>query len=208
MNIIICLAVLSAPRGYAVNTLPGEQGQLSEWDQRRLAAWREMIAGYENLAEQAKLEKVNNFLNQIQYAEDSREWGKKDYWATPAEFISRNAGDCEDFAIAKYFTLVAMGVPESRLRITYVHSLTSKQAHMVLYYYPDSKDQPLVLDNLSQQIQPASSRPDLVPVYSFNRQGLWLVNKNGSSRFVDQAKRLGRWQSLLKRMPRLLLARS
>lgn len=181
---------------------------LSEWDQRRITAWHELMQVNKSESELSKLSRVNSFLNQIQYAEDANEWGIKDYWATPAEFISRNAGDCEDFAIAKYFTLIKMGVPAQKLRIAYVYSKKLKQAHMVLYYYPESSQPALVLDNLTQEIKSASQRKDLMPVYSFNKDGLWLVNKNGSNHFVGSVKRLSRWTEMLKRLPQDSFAKS
>ena len=181
---------------------------LSDWDQRRLVAWRELMQVSNNEAELSKLSRANSFLNQVQYVEDLNEWGQKDYWATPVEFISRNAGDCEDFAIAKYYTLIKMGVPAQKLRIAYVYSKKLKQAHMVLHYYPGSSQQALVLDNLTQKIEPVSQRKDLMPVYSFNKDGLWLINKNGSNRFVGSVKRLSRWQEMLKRLPQDAFAKS
>ncbi|MBI4206399.1 MAG: transglutaminase-like cysteine peptidase [Betaproteobacteria bacterium] len=108
--------------------------------------------------------------------DDIIHWGKEDYWATPIEFLSTNAGDCEDFSIAKYFTLRALGVPDDRLRLTYVKELVQyNQAHMVVAYFPSPDAEPLVLDNINKTIQPASARSDLLPVYSFNGSNLWLA---------------------------------
>lgn len=200
--------MLLGSHAFAAKASVNKQSELSEWDQLRVTAWRDLMTRDQDESALEKITRVNTFVNQIQYAEDTQQWGNKDYWATPTEFIVRNAGDCEDFAIAKYFTLIAMGIPESRLRIAYVHSMKMKQAHMVLYYYPESEKQPLVLDNSSEYIQPASSRHDLLPVYSFNKKGLWLLNKNGSSRFVGPSSRLSRWQDMLKRMPQGVFASS
>ena len=194
---LFILGMMSGTHVYAAS----KDSLLSDWDQRRVVAWRDLISGNQNKSNLDKISSVNTFVNQIQYVEDIQEWGKKDYWATPSEFIKRNAGDCEDFAIAKYFTLIEMGIPESQLRIAYVYSKKMKQAHMVLYYYPAQGKQALVLDNLSEKIQPASDRQDLMPVYSFNKKGLWLINKGGSTRFVGSSKRLSLWQDMLKRRP-------
>ena len=201
IKLLFLLTMLFGSHAYAVNTTFSKNKELSEWDQRRVNAWHDLMADKENISMLDKLTRVNTFVNQIQYAEDAQQWGQKDYWATPAEFISGNAGDCEDFAITKYFTLINMGVPESQLRIAYVHSLKLKQAHMVLYYYPASDQQPLVLDNYEKQIKPANSRHDLLPVYSFNNKGLWLIKKNGINQFVGSSSRLSRWQDMLKRLP-------
>ena len=61
-----------------------------------------------------------------------------------------------------------MGVQIERLRITYVKSERRNQAHMVLAYYEDPTKEPLILDNLTSKILPATKRPDLTPVFSFN----------------------------------------
>lgn len=112
---------------------------------------------------------------------------------------SRGAGDCEDFAIAKYISLRHLGVPAEKLRITYVKALRLNQAHMVLTYYSRPDAEPLVLDNLIGSILPASQRTDLQPVYAFNGEGLWLANASGGKQ-VGDSKRLSRWQDLLKKM--------
>ena len=115
-----------------------------------------------------KLSLVNTFFNKTDFKSDISHWGKEDYWASPVELLSTNAGDCEDYSIAKYFTLMAMGVPVENLRITYVKAVKLNQAHMVLAYYAAPNEEPLILDNMTDEILPASERTDLVPVYSFN----------------------------------------
>lgn len=205
-KILLTLSALHASFVHAAGFEDNNMKEISDWDQRRIAAWRQLMLGNDGKSESSKVNQVNSFLNQIQYAEDYQQWGQKDYWATPSEFVKANAGDCEDFAIAKYFTLLAMGIPESRLRIAYVHSLKLKQAHMVLYYYPEGEQGALVLDNLHEKVVPASSRKDLIPVYAFNKQGLWLVKKGGVNQFVGSSKRLSRWQAMLQRMPTGILA--
>ena len=82
-----------------------------------------------------KLEKVNRFFNQVNFVSDAIHWQKKDYWATPIEFLASDGGDCEDFALAKYFTLKMLGVPEKKLNLTYVKAWKLNQSHMVLTYY-------------------------------------------------------------------------
>ncbi len=80
------------------------------------------------------------------------------------ELLTTNGGDCEDFSIAKYLTLRAMGVPDDQLRIIYVKALELNQAHMVLAWYKTPGSDPLILDNLINDIKPASQRNDLEPV--------------------------------------------
>lgn len=146
------------------------------------------------------LNRVNQFFNaRMAFRDDIVVWKQQDYWATPIEFLRKGAGDCEDFALAKYFTLREMGVPANQLRITYVKALELNQAHMVVTWYSTPTAIPLVLDNLKTAILPASQRTDLLPVYAFNGEGLWLPQSGGNKR-VGDSKRLSRWQDLLTRM--------
>jgi len=168
--------------------------------QGRIDAWQAMLDSPRSGSEQARLEQVNSFFNrQLRYVEDIDLWHETDYWATPVQSLMKGAGDCEDYAIAKYFSLRHMGIPSEKLRITYVKALRQNRAHMVLTYYSTPQAQPLVLDSLMDAIKPASQRPDLLPVYAFNAQGLWLPGAGGN-RKVGDTKRLSRWQDVLKKM--------
>lgn len=170
----------------------------------RLTAWKDLLTSprHKKLSERDKLELVNDFMNQTQFIDDIKHWGKEDYWATPIEFLSTNGGDCEDFSIAKYFTLRVLGVPDEKLRITYVKELVIyNQAHMVLAYFPSADDEPLVLDNIDKSIKPASARTDLLPVYSFNGSGLWLAKEqSGRAQQVGGSDRIGHWRDLQSRL--------
>lgn len=161
----------------------------------RVVALQDMIAASTSLSETKRLERVNTFFNRVSYDSDYALWDQKDYWATPFEVLGVNSADCEDYAISKYFTLISMGVGEDRLRITYVKSLKLDEAHMVLAYYPSPEAEPLILDNLTQRIQPAGERSDLVPVYSFNGADLWLAVNRMEGKKVGDADRLSRWQA-------------
>ena len=170
----------------------------------RLTAWKEMLTApkYKKMSEQQKLEVVNDFMNHTTFVSDLQHWGKEDYWATPIEFLSTNGGDCEDYSIAKYFTLLALGVPDEKLRITYVKELVIyNEAHMVLAYFPNPDSEPLVLDNINKTIRPASARTDLLPVYSFNGSGLWLAKEQtGRAQSVGGSDRIGHWRDLQARL--------
>jgi len=165
-----------------------------------LVSWEDLIISDTSQTDREKLEKVNNFFNQIEYIEDIYHWGQKDYWATPVEFLVTFGGDCEDYTIAKYFTLKAMGIPEEKLNLTYVKALTYNVHHMVLTYYSTPGSEPLVLDNIETDIRPASQRQDLLPIYSFNGTGLWLAKERGKGKFAGSSSRLKRWQDLMLRM--------
>jgi len=151
--------------------------------------------------EPEKLEAVNLFFNRhIWFTDDIRHWNREDYWATPMQTMATLAGDCEDFVIAKYFTLREVGVPDERMRLTYVRSTMVNKPHMVLTYFPASDAEPLVLDNLTDRIQRASRRRDLTPVYSFNGRSLWQAKEFGRGREVGGAGRVGLWVGVIERM--------
>lgn len=171
----------------------------------RLTDGRGLVTSAKNKAlqeERAKLELVNNFMNQTPFLSDLEHWGKEDYWATPVEFLSTNGGDCEDYSIAKYFALRSLGVPDEKLRITYVKELVIyNEAHMVLAYFPTPDAEPLVLDNINKSIRPASARTDLLPVYSFNGSGLWLAkDQTGRGQSVGGSDRIGHWKDVQARL--------
>ena len=168
--------------------------------QQRIDAWQRLLATQRQVSEAEQLKVVNLFFNhQMQYQEDIDLWREVDYWATPIQSLWKGAGDCEDYAIAKYFSLRRLGVSGDKLRITYVKALRQNRAHMVLTYYASPDAMPLVLDSLMDEILPASQRADLLPVYAFNAEGLWLTGAGGNKR-VSDTKRLSRWQDLLKKM--------
>ena len=120
------------------------------------------------------------------------------------ETLSKGAGDCEDFAIAKHYALLQPGIPVGQLRLTYVRAQIGSpassiiQAQLVLSYYPSPEAEPLVLDRLINSILPASKRPDLQPVFSFNSQKIFAVNAPFSAAGASTS-RLSRWQGLLCR---------
>jgi predicted transglutaminase-like cysteine proteinase len=168
--------------------------------------WRALIAAGVNAQDPERLKRTNDFFNrQVQFGEDAVIWSQPDYWATLTETLGKGAGDCEDFAIAKYYTLREMGVAPDKLRLIYVRAKTGTdpqaptQAHMVLAYYPQPDAEPLVMDNLVGEIRPASRRPDLVPVFSFNSDGVFTGVSAKDSNPTAGVGRLSRWEDLLKR---------
>jgi len=169
--------------------------------QDRVVAWQHLIEQNQSNDEYQNIFAVNRFFNKMRFVSDKKHWHRNDYWATPVEFLSTNGGDCEDFSIAKYFTLRELGVPDEKLRITYVKALKLNQAHMVLAYYPTANSDPLILDNLIKKIRRASTRDDLMPVYSFNGKDLWLSKERGQGRKLSGGSgRINLWRDLKVRM--------
>lgn len=148
----------------------------------------------------AQLEQVNRFINtSFEWRDDQQVWGQPDYWAAPLEMLQKGAGDCEDFAMAKYFMLVGLGLPEASLRLVYVRAQWQgrPQAHMVLAWYPEPGAEPWILDNLNPELKRASQRADLQPVFSFNAQGLW--QGSGAQSAGNPLTRLTIWRDALAR---------
>lgn len=165
--------------------------------------WDRMLSAFRGGSELQKLRDVNEYFNRrLRFEDDQRNWGQNDYWATPIEAMMRGAGDCEDYSIAKYVSLKYLGVPVSRLRITYVRAKIGgpgsniTQAHMVLTYYPTPDAEPLVLDNLVGEIRPASRRGDLQPIFSFNSEGVFGTGEAQAG----GGSRLSRWNDLVEKM--------
>jgi predicted transglutaminase-like cysteine proteinase len=178
----------------------------------RLVNWQllalDLKKNYNEQFELDHLKQVNDFFNQARFASDEELWDAKDYWATPVELLAKNAGDCEDYAIAKFYTLVYAGFDEDKLQISYVKALELNQAHMVLAYYSTPDAEPLILDNIEPDILPASQRPDLEPVYSFNGLGLWLNRfERESAKRIGNAGIMEQWNDMLRRQGIMLLER-
>ncbi|MCL7487580.1 MAG: transglutaminase-like cysteine peptidase [Desulfobulbaceae bacterium] len=168
----------------------------------RIRHWQLFVKENRSAPPREKVVSVNNYFNEFLYVEDQDLYGSKDYWATMRETLVRGSGDCEDFAIAKYFTLRDLDLPEDNMRITYVIPVKSRKPHMVLTYQLDPAEEPLVLDTMVNALFPVSRRTDLVPVYSFNMNGYWIARKDKKwqGKRVGNAEKLSLWWGLLQRM--------
>lgn len=165
---------------------------------KRISALLALMNRVEDKDEKTKLREVNNFFNQFRYISDIRLWKTKDYWATRTEFIDKFAGDCEDYSIAKYFTLKQLKIADKKLFLTYSKSLKYKTAHMVVTYFKTKRSIPLILDNYNGQILPATQRKDLKPIYSFNGQDLYNAKQKGLGEKVPYGlQKNKKWLDLL-----------
>lgn len=177
-----------------------EYGSQARYRAQALISLMNML---EHESEKRKIIEINRFFNALPYMSDLRNWGQRDYWATRNEFIGKNAGDCEDYAIAKYFTLKELGVPISKLYITYAKSLTYNAAHMVLSYFRYPGSVPYILGNYVKKILPATRRTDLIPLYSFNGESLYMSKQVGLGREMPSAfLRNRKWINILNKVRR------
>lgn len=210
-SLLVVVLLLFCAGAYSISVVDFSPGLLKYINNRwggdaveRLQSWR--ATEQEEIASRPKAQSVlgkdelqifNRFWNKVPYLSDQKHWGQDDYWATPVEALASNGADCEDYSIAKYFSLKALGVQPERLRITYVRILRKNEAHMVLAYYPTPDADPYILDNLKDDLLLASERDDLEPVYSFNDDDLWAA---GATSFKGKASQIRLWSELLQKI--------
>lgn len=166
----------------------------------RVQKWYAFIETHKNKSKKEQIKHTNLFFNQLHFRSDNKHWGIEDYWATPIEMLTTNGGDCEDFSIAKFFTLKKMGIDENQMRMIHVESTLTEQPHMVLAYYPVQSSDPLILDNLMDDIKPLSERDDLSPVYSFNNHGIWIEKSKQPSIKTSETNYISHWKTLKAKM--------
>lgn len=155
---------------------------------REIAQLKNSLEGLKGLPLNEMASNVNTMMNAKRYVSDKRNYGQTDYWATPVEFLKRG-GDCEDFAIAKYTALRALGVPENRLRIAIVQDLQKNIPHAILIVYTDQGT--MILDNQIKTAVKADSIAHYKPIFSINQNAWWLhtAPKGGNVTRVASAAR-------------------
>ncbi|HUH87713.1 MAG TPA: transglutaminase-like cysteine peptidase [Pusillimonas sp.] len=197
---LVALTTLVPATAVQFNTERLLQSAQKRYGQRgadTVSAWLASMQQARSQPVSVQLQAVNRFWNSnVRGVEDIDLWGQADYWATPLETLGKRAGDCEDYVIGKYFSLLHIGVPAEKLRLIYVRARVGGQtiAHMVLGYYETPSSDPLILDSLTSTMVTAARRPDLTPVFSFNAQGIYVA---GQARSVES---ISRWQDLLGKM--------
>ena len=200
---LIALALYAGQEFFTQELLKKVETKYGEAAKRRVEALNTLMLSLQTSKESEKLEKVNAFFNQMRFASDEEIWHQKDYWATRMEFLGMGAGDCEDFVIAKYFTLKQLGVSTDKLFFTYVKAIKYQQAHMVLTYFETPTSIPLVLDSINFKILPATQRNDLIPVYSFNGDALYLAKQQGLGQIVPSGMQKNKkWFDLIDKIRR------
>ncbi|WP_345336455.1 transglutaminase-like cysteine peptidase [Ferrimonas pelagia] len=166
----------------------------------RVEQWQEMMQYVSPLPLMEQLHQVNHYINDTQREmNDIQLWGQEDYWATVVEFIGAGAGDCEDFAIAKYWALRTLGFDDNDLRLIYAQVDGLGTYHILLAFYPADGGEPLLLDSLSKVIVPASERNDIRPVFSFNIAHIWVNKNRFTAESLRSSEQFSTWQSVLSR---------
>ena len=184
--IILLLIFTSYSADFADDSLIQKvEKKYNKFAKNRFLALNKLLKKIENSDTKTKLEKVNDFFNAVKYGDDKDIYGISDYWASPYEFLAKDKGDCEDYVIAKYFALKHLGIPTSKMFLSYVKVKGATDTHMVLSYFETPSSEPLVLDSIRKIIFPASKRDDLKPIYNFNPDILDKGSKTAAHRKWD-----------------------
>jgi len=201
---ILFLSQIVAHAYVSSDLLEAVEKKYDQYAKNRFIFLNETLKKLKNKSDLEKLNGVNNFYNKTPYMSDINNYKKKDYWATPWEFLGRDKGDCEDYVIAKYFALRHLGIESKKLYFTYVKSLKFNEPHMVLTYFKTPKSIPLVLDNYNYKIFPANERMDLFPIYNFNGESLYLAKRRGEQgRKITKNKKVHKkWDILIYNIER------
>ncbi len=159
-------------------------GMLKRYQQQMLGvnaasfkAWFSRLSYLQDKPLAVKLRQVNNIVNLNRYVSDKKGWGQSDHWATPLEFLQKQYGDCEDFAIAKLMTLKALGVSESQMRIAVVKDLQKDIAHAVLVVSQNGRS--YLLDNQIKDVVETTRVAHYKPYYSISSNSWWLHKDAG-----------------------------
>lgn len=127
---------------------------------------RAVSARVQNMSAAQTLGVVNRSVNgAMRYRSDARNWGQGDYWADPSEVAQKGAGDCEDFAIAKYWLLRSLGFSADKLQVVVLSDTRRQLYHAVLVAHVDGVA--YVLDNLSNAVSTDQRYTNYMPIMSF-----------------------------------------
>ena len=137
-----------------------------------LTSWRRFLDGLRDRPVLERITAVNSFINEVRYREDDDNWGVGDYWAAPGEFFA-SGGDCEDYAIAKYYSLRALGFPAARLKIVVLYDNKRQLPHAVLSVNWSGAE--LILDNFGDGLSRWTEAPHYKPIYSVNESHFELL---------------------------------
>ena len=118
----------------------------------------------------SRAEAVHDLMNSRPYRDDRRQFGRSDVWQTPFAFW-RSGGDCEDYAIAKYMALRALGFSDTQLRLTVMTGRASREVHAVLLIEIDQRW--YVADNLERGLRPVEAHDGWKPEFSVSAAGAW-----------------------------------
>ena len=139
-------------------------------DKPAVKNWIQFLASIRHNSVSEKITAVNDYMNQIAFLDDKQNYGQSDYWATPMDFLQRG-GDCEDYALAKYMSLKALGVSTDHMRLAVVYDDVMSAPHAVLIVYDNGHAN--VLDNQNPIISDSAMLTRYKPIYSISQNAWW-----------------------------------
>ncbi len=144
----------------------------------RIEDYEKTMVVHKKNSKELQLKQMNLYLNTLLPQYDDIINNKLDSWATPKEFLTVGYGDCEDYVIIKYYSLIRLGFDERKLFLTRVKEKYRGGVHMVLTYFKEKDKPPLVLDNLSFKILDLKTRSDIKAEIFINSTGVYRATNN------------------------------
>jgi predicted transglutaminase-like cysteine proteinase len=149
------------------------EGDCSErlFNRCHMAEWQRLLARLRGQPWAMQLMEINRYANEKAYVLDLENYGREDYWAIPRQFLGAG-GDCEDYAITKYFSLTLLGYARDDLRIVVVQDTNLRVPHAVLAVRQGERS--LILDNQVRDVLPDRAVVHYAPVLSLNERSWWI----------------------------------
>lgn len=107
------------------------------------------------------LQRVNSRINKIPYIPDTKNYDQIDHWASPETFYARG-GDCEDYALAKMYTLLGYGLPADDMELLVVRKRTTGELHTLLAVHLRGT---WILDNERNELKGVEYLDHFEPIY-------------------------------------------
>jgi predicted transglutaminase-like cysteine proteinase len=172
-QILTDMAAANAPAIIPAAAGDGAQRGAACADDRHCApaAWTAFLDSLSQMTPREQMQAVNQWANARPYVEDIVNWGVADYWETPGQFLARG-GDCEDYAVFKYFSLIRLGFSPDDLRIVVVDDAKLKAFHAVLAVRAGGET--WLLDSQIAEIETLAAAVQYAPIYSLNEHGWWM----------------------------------
>lgn len=164
-------------KNYEIAEIEENFGKITK---NRIVDYSKTLETLKKFPQDEQLLRVNFYLNQLPFKPDIINNNNSDYWGTPKEFLTCGYGDCEDYAIIKYFTLLKLGFEKEKLFITTSHEKYSNQAHMVLSYFKSKNEPPLILDSISYKVLNLGKRVDLEAKIFINEEGSYKIDSDNN----------------------------
>ncbi len=137
----------------------------------RVVAWQEFLDSIRDKSKDEQIAAVNDYVNALPYITDMDNYGVEDHWATVEDFLEHNGGDCEDYALAKYFSLIELGFTPDQMRLVILYDADKNADHAVLAMTHNDKIE--ILDNQYSSVRDAQTISNYKPIYAISQEQWW-----------------------------------